>query len=34
MGFCRNYLRLPLTPMEPEHEQVLLQCMREQGVQV
>ena len=34
MGFCENYVRLPLTTMEPEHEKVLLQCMRDAGVQV
>ena len=34
MGYGKNYLRLPLTPMEPEHEAVLLQCMRDNGVQV
>lgn len=28
MGFCENYLRLPLTPMEEEHEQNLLSIMR------
>lgn len=32
MGFCENYLRLPLTPMEEAHEKVLLQCMREQNL--
>ena len=32
MGFGENYLRLPLTPMEPEHEAVLLQLMREQNL--
>ena len=34
MGFCENSLRLPLTPMEDAHYQVLLQCMRDQGVNV
>ena len=34
MGFCENYVRLPLTVMEEEHEKVLLQCMREQGLDV
>ena len=29
MGWCENYLRLPLTPMEPEHEQKLLALLRE-----
>lgn len=32
MGYGENYLRLPLTPMEPAHEQELLRLMREQGV--
>ncbi len=32
MGFCENYLRLPLTPMEKNHEQELLRLMREAGV--
>ena len=34
MGFCDNYLRLPLTPMEPEHEQELLSLMRQAGLDV
>ena len=32
MGFCEDYLRLPLVPMEDAHRQVLLQCMRDAGV--
>ena len=32
MGFGENYLRLPLTPMEPEHEAVLFALMREQNL--
>lgn len=32
MGYGENYLRLPLTPMEPAHEQELLRLMRELGV--
>lgn len=32
MGYCDNYLRLPLTPMEKEHEEVLLNEMRKQGL--
>lgn len=28
MGFCENYLRLPLTPMEKEHEEKLISIMR------
>lgn len=34
MGFCENYLRLPLTPMEAEHEAHLLECMRQVGIEV
>ena len=34
MGFCENYLRLPLVPMEEAHEAKLLQYMREAGVNV
>lgn len=34
MGFCENYLRLPLIPMEDAHREVLLQCMRDVGVKV
>ena len=34
MGFCENSPRLPLTPMEDAHYQVLLQCMRDQGLNV
>ena len=29
LGWCENYLRLPLTPMEPEHEARLLALMRQ-----
>ncbi|MBR7116537.1 MAG: 4-hydroxy-tetrahydrodipicolinate synthase [Clostridia bacterium] len=32
MGYCENYLRLPLTKMEPEHEAVLLDLMRKEGL--
>ena len=32
MGFCENYLRLPLTPMEKKNEEVLLENMRRAGV--
>ena len=32
MGYCENYLRLPLTKMEPQHEAVLLDLMREQNL--
>ena len=34
MGFGEDYLRLPLTPMEDAHKSVLLQRMREQGLDV
>ncbi|MBR4953736.1 MAG: 4-hydroxy-tetrahydrodipicolinate synthase [Oscillospiraceae bacterium] len=34
MGFCEDYLRLPLTPMEDDHKAVLLQLMREAGLNV
>ena len=34
MGFCENYLRLPLTPMEDANFQRLLAAMRRHGVQV
>ncbi len=34
LGYCENYVRLPLTKMEPEHEKVLLQCMRDCGLNV
>lgn len=32
MGYCEDYLRLPLTPMEDAHRSVLLSLMREQGL--
>ena len=34
MGFCENYLRLPLTPMEDANFQRLLAAMRANGVNV
>jgi hypothetical protein len=34
MGFCENYLRLPLVPMEEAHEAALLDCMRNVGIKV
>ena len=34
LGFCDDYLRLPLTPMEDAHKAVLLQCMRDVGLEV
>ncbi|MCQ2558808.1 MAG: 4-hydroxy-tetrahydrodipicolinate synthase [Oscillospiraceae bacterium] len=32
MGFCEDYLRLPLTPMEDAHKAVLLDLMRAEGI--
>ena len=32
MGFCENYVRLPLTTMEPKNEEKLLGLMREAGI--
>ena len=32
MGYCEDFLRLPLTTMEEEHRRVLLACMRENGL--
>ena len=34
MGFCENYLRMPLVPMEEDHYQTMLQRMRDLGVNV
>ena len=34
MGFCENSLRLPLTPMEEEHEKNLIALMRKAGIKV
>ena len=34
MGFCEDYLRLPLVPMEDAHRAVLLACMRDVGLNV
>ena len=34
MGYCENYVRLPLVPMEDAHRQTLLQCMRDAGLEV
>ena len=34
LGFCENYLRLPLVPMEDAHEAMLLQNMRDLGLKV
>ncbi len=32
MGFCKDYLRLPLTSMEEEHKKVLYKLMEEQNL--
>jgi hypothetical protein len=32
MGFCQDYLRLPLTPMESQNAQKLENLMREQNL--
>ena len=32
MGFCKDYLRLPLTPMEDEHKAVLYNIMDSLGL--
>jgi len=34
MGFCDNYLRLPLTPMEEAHEAVLVAEMKKAGIKI
>ena len=34
MGYCQNILRLPLTPMEADHEAALLAQMRAAGIAV
>ncbi|NCB62002.1 MAG: 4-hydroxy-tetrahydrodipicolinate synthase [Clostridia bacterium] len=34
LGYCENYLRLPLTPMEEDHRERLLYEMREVGLAV
>ncbi len=34
MGFCENYLRLPLTPMDKAKEKVMLNLMRKAGLKV
>lgn len=34
LGFCENYLRLPMTTMDEAKYQVLLECMRKQGLNV
>ncbi|MBE6568191.1 MAG: 4-hydroxy-tetrahydrodipicolinate synthase, partial [Ruminococcaceae bacterium] len=34
MGYCEDYLRLPLTPMEDNTRANLLDAMREVGIRV
>ena len=34
MGFCEDYLRMPLTPMEDAHREVLYNEMRAQGINI
>lgn len=34
MGYCENYLRLPLTPMEDAHREKLYKLMKEQGINI
>ncbi len=34
LGYCEDYLRLPLTPMEPAHKEKLLALMRAEGLKV
>jgi 4-hydroxy-tetrahydrodipicolinate synthase len=34
LGLCENRVRLPLVPMEKQHEEILLARMREQGLNV
>jgi len=34
MGFCENYVRLPLTPMEDAHRENMLAIMRREGLNV
>ena len=34
LGFCENYVRLPLVPMEEGHEAMLLQKMQDLGLKV
>ena len=34
MGYCENYLRLPLIPMEEDHREMLLKRMKEVGIHV
>ena len=32
MGYCENYLRLPLTPMEKDHEEHMLNLMKKENL--
>ena len=32
MGYCEDFLRLPLTPMEEGHRAVLFDLMRKEGL--
>ena len=32
LGYCENYLRLPLTQMEEEHAEKLFSIMRKHGI--
>ncbi|HOQ13675.1 MAG TPA: dihydrodipicolinate synthase family protein [Bacillota bacterium] len=32
LGYCENYLRLPLTPMEDGAREKLFACMRKLGI--
>ena len=32
MGYGENFLRLPLTPMEPEHEKVMFELMKKENL--
>lgn len=34
MGFCEDYLRLPLTPMESAHKEILFDEMRKAGINI
>ena len=34
MGFCDNYLRLPLTTMEPENAEKMFELMRGHGINI
>ena len=34
MGFCEDYLRLPLTPMEDAHRAVLFEEMKKAGINI